>query len=664
MTVLASDRSSRPAIRLSIAAPSIVMDVLALLAMTLAIAIDSTIAALRTAHLDAMDRILTGGRLPSLRLHGSPDALEPAVETLRGLSEVRAVTTRSAHRITLTSHGDVELLVVRAELGLEAMATRGRLRIDGKPPKADELMLHVDTARRLGVEIGDRVAIDHPSPATLQVSGTFQTTIPLRGLPPIAIGDSSLALDHSTLVAAGAEAFLSSSRSTGEVTAVMNRCDGVQIAVEPMLALAERMRAAIAISLELAGWMATILGLIALAAVGRERCRRSSERLALHLDLGAPSSHLLRLLAVPTMVRAWVAIGVGSAIGLTAAHSFVAPLAAWTTLQVGQGIALPPPRLELGHVVGLLAIAALVAAWQASRALATGGMRASRLRIGARSPVLWLALGALSMSAMLQWTGWTANHSGFRVLGLASAVIGLVLMVEPTLAFIVSTLRAPVRLMVEPRLSGEKSGVVPIVRLHFVVAALAMGLAMVSTNLAKAVEQESERRFPGDHIEIPSHELLGIDLGKALLVEQAPRREAFRMASRVVIDALDEFQGWLLACGALSLACLIAAEVRSRRREDALAADLGAQPNTPARWNAITYGIAFAISGSLAIPAAAFLAATWCHGTLRHLLDWRVDFASPSFLTWLAGLVVGAALTVCSAWASWKPEFTRARRER
>lgn len=660
----ASDRSSRPAIRLSIAAPSIVMDVLALLAMTLSIAIDSTIASLRTAHLGAMDRILTGGRLPSLRLHGGLDAVESAVETLRGLSEVRAVATRSAHRITLTSHGDAELLVVIAELGLEAMATRGRLRIDGKSPMADELLLHVDTARRLGVEIGDRVAIDHPSPASFQVSGVFQTTIELRGLPLIAIGDSSLALDHSTIVAAGAEAFFSSSRSTGEVAAVLKRHDGVQVAVEPMLALAERMRAAIAISLELAGWMATILGLIALAAVGQERCRRSSERLALHLDLGAPPSHLLWRLALPTMLRAWVAIGVGSAIGLSAAHSFIAPLAAWTTLQVGHGIALPPPRLELSHLVCLFAIAALVAGWQARGALATGGVRASRLRIGARGSVLWFAIGALSISAMLQWTGWTANHPGFRVLGLASAVLGLMLMVEPALAFIVSRLRAPLRLMVEPRLSGERSGVVPIVRLHFVVGALAMGLAMVSTNLAEAVERESERRFPGEQIEIPSHELLGLDLGEALLVEQAPRREAFRTASRVVIDALDEFQGWLLWCGALSLACLIVAEVRSRRREDALVADLGAQPNLPARWNAITYGIAFAVSGSLAIPAAAFLGATWCQGTLRHLLDWRVDFASPSLLTWLNGLVVGAALTVCSAWATWEPEFTRARRER
>ncbi|MGE0142490.1 MAG: hypothetical protein AB7I19_04445 [Planctomycetota bacterium] len=664
MTVLASERSSRPAIRLSIAAPSIVMDVLAFLAMTLSIAIDSTIASLRSAHLGAMDRILTGGQLPSLRLHGRLDALEPAVETLRGRPEVRAVATRRAHRITLTSHGDAELIVVIAELGLEAMATKGRLRIDGKPPTADALLLHVDTARSLGVGIGDRVVIDQPSPATLQVSGTFQTTIELRGLPLMAIGDSGLVLDRSTLVAAGAEAFVASSSDASEIAATLKHCEGVQVAVEPMLAVTGRMRAAIAMSLELAGWMATILGLIALAAVGSERARRGRERLALHLDLGTPTSHLLRLLAVPTLLRAWIAIGAGTAVGHSAAGSFIAPLAAWTTLQVGHGITLPSPRLEFGHVAFLLTVAALLAAWQASRALREVGERASRRRVGTRRSLLPIAVGALSTSAMLQWTGWTAQHPALRVIGLASAVFGLVLMIDPALAFIVSRLKAPVRFMVEPRMSGTSSGVLPIVRLHFVVAALAMGLGMVSTSLTHAVGRESERRFGGDYIGIPSHELLGLDLGEDLLVEQAPRREAFRTASHVVIDALDEFRGLLLSCGALSLACLIVAEARSRRREDALAADLGAEPNMPARWNAVTYGIAFAVSGALAIPAAAFLAAAWCQGTLRHLLDWRVDFASPSLGTWVAGLVVGAALTACSAWASWNAEFSRARRER
>ena len=303
---------------------------------------------------------------------------------------------------------------------------------DGGLPQPGEVWLSRPLANRLGVDVGDRVTLDHPA-GTWSVAGTGRVdsefeklAVIMPGLPVEQFAGG--ALDRVTLFDLPADAsaadIAAAGRGLGEVVSGQNADERFDIRVSwrGLESASETGPAPLAW-----GWVA---GAIALAATGiivaaafATSARRQLVTVGQLSANGAPERLVRRSLALQ---GGWTGL-VGSIVGMIAA--VVAVLVARSTIEEVNGAALAPYRfapLDLAVIVatGTLAatFAALVPARSASRVPVLAALAGRRPLGVVPRRLVPIGVATFALGVFLLFLG--ASSDGGGDAAAAAAVLG------------------------------------------------------------------------------------------------------------------------------------------------------------------------------------------------------------------------------------------------
>ena len=636
---------------------------LALLAATLGCATWYAVSALGRATVAATERLIGEGALPSLVLTGPDPALRAAVLSARDSPQVRAELPRARFAVDLTAEdGDsLTTTLVAMQMAQEVMLRPGRVKIVGRLPRDGEVMLEERTAARLGVGMEGEVAARAEPYSRLKVVGTFRAVggalaLPSLGLVTFATLAGLRGADRIDAVEVVFAGDVDLERAADDLA---RRIDA-SIVIRPteLRQLAGGAVRALRTTIDLAGWIALCISAFAVAAAARDRVRARAADLALQRAIGVPP-HWITLQAIaPLAVLGAVAGVVGSGIGVLLALALVPGVQAWTSLQLGSGVVLPAPRLggsDLAIAAALGASVTTLAAWLGARAVLraepavvlSGADTQSGVRLSGRTAMLG-AVG-LAGSAAIALSGATAVHVAFRALDVVFATVGVALLAPHAAALCVQIGTGKLHALAKARVMRAPGGLVPATRLLAVCGTFVVALLGVRSNLAVGVTGEAERRFPGTEAWVSGVDLMGVDLGAPVPIDQETRRTAFRDMAALALDVTGEFVAILAVLGLLATAAFVIAEVRERGREHALLHALGASPGVRVRVAMASHFASALGALLLAILGGNLLSRTWTLGPLRDTLGWIVPWAPFDAAALLPAGFAAVALTAVAA---------------